>query len=147
MRRLGLIVAGLAGAVALSACSSAPSSSGTTTTTARAATTTTGASTIDLLGHAVRAYESSMGVKPSQFMLTSLGVSGVDPAWAQFSIGPAASDVDTFQGGYGYLYRSGGVWSVVGFGSAQVGCPPAAPGNKVLPADVLAGFDKSCPPS
>jgi hypothetical protein len=36
---------------------------------------------------------------------------------------------------------------VVGFGSAEVGCPPGAPGNAVVPAAVLAAFGLPCPTS
>ena len=57
-----------------------------------------------------------------------------------------STDQGTFQGGYGFLHLANGTWSVVGFGSAQVGCPPGAPGNMVVPAAVLGGFGLgTCP--
>ena len=126
--------------------SSTSTSSTSSTTSTTTATTTTTSATVSIT-RVVNAYESAQGIQPSQFVINGITVSSVDPTWAKFSIGPTAADQASFQGGYGFVHQSGGVWTVTGFGTAEVGCPPAAAGNVVVPAAVLAGFNLSCPPS
>ena len=118
-----------------------------TTTTAPPATTTTATSQQSALTAAVTAFQTSEGVPQSKYLVTKLQVSTVQPTWAIFSVGPSTTSKATFQGGYGFLHLSGGTWSVASFGSAQVGCPPGAAGNTVVPTAVLNGFGLagSCP--
>jgi hypothetical protein len=80
-------------------------------------------------------------------MITGSTVSSVDPSYVLFHIGPAAGYENTVQGGYGFVHGAGSSWTVIGFGSSEVGCPPGAAGNQVVPANVLTGFGLSCPPS
>ncbi|MGH9093426.1 MAG: hypothetical protein ACRDZR_18895 [Acidimicrobiales bacterium] len=94
------------------------------------------------LAAAVAAFQASQGVGASTYEITGTAVSGVDPTWARFSVGPTPASQDTFQGGYGFLHQAGGTWTVVGFGSAEVGCSPQSGG---VPPAVLAGFGDSCP--
>ncbi|HEY5246783.1 MAG TPA: hypothetical protein VIJ60_14030, partial [Acidimicrobiales bacterium] len=115
----------------------------TTTTAPPAATTTT--SQQSALTAAVTAFQTSEGVPQSKYLVTKVQVSTVQSTWAIFSVGPSTTSKATFQGGYGFLHRSGGTWSVASFGSAEVGCPPGAAGNTVVPTAVLAGFGQSCP--
>ena len=127
--------------------SPAPPRPSTTTTTSAPATTTTAASAVSAVTAAVNAYQASQGILPAQYTLTSVAISTVDPTWARWSVGPSSNDQATFQGGYGFAHQSGGTWTVVGFGSAEVGCPPGAAGNAVVPAPVLSGFNLTCPPT
>jgi len=158
LRRMATVGVLLVLALTLAACSSGPkpgkagsgsgsgSKSGaksTTTSTASPTTTTIAAAVKNTLSSAVTAYESTVGVKTDQYKIGRLEVSGVDPSWALFSV-LSTSTADTFQGGYGFAHMTGGNWSVVGFGTADVGCPPAS-GNHLVPAKVLAGFFLSCP--
>jgi hypothetical protein len=119
----------------------------TTTTTAPPSTTTTASSQKAALTAVVVAFQTSQGVSQSKYHISGLAVSTVQSTWAKFSVGPTATDKGTFQGGYGFLRLSNGTWSVVGFGSSQVGCPPGAAGNMVVPTAVLNGFGLggSCP--
>jgi hypothetical protein len=140
-------------ALALAACGSgkpgAKSSTGSTskskatTTTLPPTTTTIPPAVKNTLTSAVTAYESAQGVTPSQYSISRLETSGVDSSWALFAILESGNQVN-FQGGYGFAHMTGGNWSVVAFGSSMVGCPPGAKGNKVVPANVLAGFSLSC---
>jgi hypothetical protein len=114
-----------------------------TTTTAPHATTTTAATQQSALTAAVTAFQTAEGVPQSKYLVTKLQVSTVQPTWAIFSVGPSTTSKATFQGGYGFLHLSGGKWSVVSFGSSQVGCPPGAAGNTVVPTAVLDGFGLS----
>lgn len=148
LRRMARIGVPLLLALTLAACSSGakPGKSGaksTTTSTASPTTTTITAAVKNTLSSAVTAYESAVGVQPSQYSIGRLEVSGVDPSWALFSV-LSTSTSDTFHGGYGIAHMSGGNWSVVGFGSSNVGCPPGASGNHLVPAKVLDGFSLSC---
>ncbi len=130
-----------------------PSTTTTTSTTAAATTTTAPPTTTTVLSQraalttAVVAFQTSQGVTQSKYHINKLVVSTVQPTWATFAVGPTSTDQATFQGGYGFLHLANGVWSVVGFGSAEVGCPPGAAGNMVVPTAVLSGFGLTCPPS
>jgi len=155
MSRLAAVGVLLVVAFTLAACSSSPkhgsgsksgSKSGSTTssTAAKSPTTTTIAPAVkNTLTSAVTDYESAHGLNASQYTVGRLEVSGVDSSWALFTILPAGGQA-TLQGGYGFAHLNGATWSVVGFGSAEVGCPPGASGNKLVPAPVLAGFHLSC---
>jgi|GEM_PF-3539717 len=123
-----------------------PTGSTTTTTAGAPAPTATAASPVAAITTAVDAYQLGQGLQPGQYTITGISVSTVDPDWARFSVGPTPADRASFQGGYGFAHRSDGYWSVVGFGSAGVGCLPGAADNQVVPAPVLAGFDLSCTP-
>jgi len=121
----------------------APAHPSTTTTAAPTATTT--ASPVGAVTTVVNAYQLGQGIQPAQYTITSVAISTVDPTWAKFSVGPTSADQASFQGGCGFAHQRGESWAVVGFGSAEVGCPPGAPGNEVVPAAVLAGFNLPCP--
>jgi hypothetical protein len=69
----------------------------------------------------------------------------VDPSYVLFKVGPAPGHENTVQGGYGFVYLSGGTWSVTGFGTSEVGCPPNNSENQAVPTAVLSGFGLSCP--
>ncbi len=154
LRRMAKIGVPLVLAISLAACGSGPKSGAksgsksgakakTTTTTVPPTTTTIAPATATTLTAAVNAYESGQGVKTSEYTVNRLMTSGVDPTWALFTLLPASGEAD-FQGGYGFAHMTSGNWSVVGFGSSGVGCPPGATGNKVVPANVLAGFHLTC---
>jgi peptidoglycan hydrolase-like protein with peptidoglycan-binding domain len=123
------------------------SSTTTSSTTSSSTTTTTGSgSTVPAAAtSAINAYETANGPAAGTWVLVSSSLSTVDPTYVYFRIGPAAGYENTVQGGYGFAHNAGGSWSVIGFGSAGVGCPPGAGGNQVVPANVLAGFGVSCP--
>ena len=124
------------------------STSGSTTTTARTGTTTTAASGVPAAATAaINSYETANGPAAGTWQITSSQVSKVDPSYVYFQIGPTAGHETTVQGGYGFAHLQSGTWSVIGFGSAQVGCPPGAAGNAVVPSTVLAEFGFSCPPA
>jgi hypothetical protein len=154
LRRMAKVGVPLVLAISLAACGSGPKSGAksgsksgakakTTTTTVPPTTTTIAPATATTLTAAVNAYESGQGVKTSEYTINRLMTSGVDPTWALFTLLPASGETD-FQGGYGFAHMTSGNWSVVGFGSSGVGCPPGATGNKVVPANVLAGFHLTC---
>ncbi len=115
----------------------------TTSTTAPPATTTT-TTPQSALTAAVVAFQTSQGVPQSSYQISKLTVSTVQPTWAIFSVGPTTATKATFQGGYGFLHLVNGTWSVVAFGSAEVGCPGGSPSTQV-PTAVLSGFGQSCP--
>jgi hypothetical protein len=153
LRRITVIGIPLALALTLAACGSSPhkghagtksgSGKSTTTTTVSATTTTIAPAVHNSLNTAITAYQTSQGLQASQYTITHIEVSAVDSSWALFSVIPTANEVN-FQGGYGFVHEVNGNWSVVGFGSSNVGCPPGAKGNKVLPANILNGFHLGC---
>lgn len=119
-----------------------------TTTTNSAVTTTTTASGASATALAsINAYERTNGPAAGTWQITSTQVSSVDPSYVLFRIGPTAGHQDTVQGGYGFVHNQSGTWTVIGFGSAQVGCPPGSAQAPVVPTAVLTGFGLACPPS
>jgi hypothetical protein len=88
-------------------------------------------------------YQTAQHVPRGTYVVTGVKLASVDPSWAKFSVGPTPADRATFQGGYGIAHMSGSDWSVVGFGSAEVGCPP----GPSVPSDVLNSLGLSCPSS
>lgn len=93
---------------------------------------------------AINAYEAANG-PATGWKITALQTSSVDPSYLLFNIGPAPGH--DIQDGYGFAHETSGTWVVVGFGSAEVGCPPGASDNAVIPKAVLSGFRLSCPTS
>jgi peptidoglycan hydrolase-like protein with peptidoglycan-binding domain len=122
-------------------CTTTPSTSSTSTTIPAGSGVPTAAIA------AITSYENANGPATGTWVLSSSQVSTVDPTYVLFHIGPAPGHQDTVQGGYGFAHSSGGTWSVIGFGSAQVGCPPGGPQTPVVPAAVLSGFGLTCPPT
>lgn len=122
-------LAGLVLSTTLAACTSggAPSGGGGTSA-ARAA---------------VISYENVNGPPAGTWKIAGLTASSVDASYVLFRIGPKGNA--QVQGGYGFVHDEGGVWKVIGFGSAEVGCPPGAPDNPVVPSKVLSGFRLTCP--
>lgn len=118
-----------------------------TTATTTTTSTSTGSSVPSAATAAINAYETTNGPKAGTWVITGSSVSSVDPSYVLFHIGPAPGYENTVQGGYGFVHQSGGTWTVIGFGSSEVGCPPGAAGNQVVPTNVLTGFGLSCPPS
>ena len=119
-----------------------------TTTTSSAVTTTTAASAAPAAATAaINAYETANGPPVGTWQITATQVSSVDPSYILFRIGPAPGYQDTVQGGYGFVHNQSGTWTVIGFGSAQVGCPPGGAQTPVVPTAVLTGFGLACPPS
>jgi peptidoglycan hydrolase-like protein with peptidoglycan-binding domain len=119
----------------------------TTTSTTVAASTTTAPSGTGVPAAAtaaITAYETAHGPTAGTWAITSSALSSVNPNYVLFRIGPASNtDVDV-QPGYGIVYSSGGTWTVIGFGSAEVGCPGTSQ-TPVVPAPVLSGFGLTCP--
>jgi hypothetical protein len=119
----------------------------TTSTTTPSSTTTTAASgsTVPAAATAaINSYEATNGPAAGSFVITAQKRSTVDPSYVYFSIGPAAGH--TVQGGYGFVHGSGSSWTVIGFGSAGVGCQ-AGSNTPAVPMSVLAGFGLTCPTS
>jgi peptidoglycan hydrolase-like protein with peptidoglycan-binding domain len=130
-------------------CSTSPSS--TTTTSSSMPSTTTTAAAAAFPGvptsavTAITAYETTNGPGVGTWRISSAKLSSADPSYVYFQIGPAAGHENTVQGGYGFVHTQGGAWSVVGFGTSGVGCPPNNSQNALIPAAVLAEFGVSCP--
>ncbi len=147
LRRMATVGVPLALAASLAACGAATKpgskSSAKSTTTVPVTTTTLAPQVKSTLTQAVTSYETAQGVKQSEYTISRLEASSVDPTWALFALLPTTGEVD-FQSGYGFAHMTGGSWTVVSFGSSMVGCPPGASGNEVVPAKVLAGFFLSC---
>jgi hypothetical protein len=143
-RRLGALAIAGASAFAIASCTSSSESATTTTSTSEATSATISPSVTAALSGTINSYELAQGVPPGHYTIVKLQVSSVDPSWALFLLDP---NPNTYQGGYGFLHQTNAMWSVTGFGTALVGCPPASAGNQLVPAAVLAGFDQACPPS
>jgi peptidoglycan hydrolase-like protein with peptidoglycan-binding domain len=119
----------------------------TTTTTTVAASTTTAPSGTGVPAAAtaaIKAYETVHGPTAGTWAITSSELSSVNPNYVLFRIGPASNSDVNVQPGYGIVYLSGGTWAVIGFGSAEVGCPGTSQ-TPVVPAPVLSGFGLTCP--
>jgi len=93
---------------------------------------------------AVSKYELAHGPKLGTWLLTAVRSSTADPAYVMFRVGPAAPNDTNVQAGYGFAHLAGSTWTVVGFGSDAVGCPPGAAGNAVVPPAVISSFGLSC---
>lgn len=146
----GLTVDGVYGSNTKAKLSSAAAAGSKVCTTATTTTTSSssGSSGVPSAATAaINAYEAANGPKSGTWVITGSSVSSVDPSYVLFHIGPAPGYENTVQGGYGFVHQSGGTWTVIGFGSSEVGCPPGASGNQVVPTNVLTGFGLSCPPS
>lgn len=117
----------------------------TTTTTSASPTTTSASGQAAALVATINAWMAANGPTAGTWALTSTALSTVDPTYALFRIGPAPGYENSVQGGYGFAHLSGGTWSVIGFGSAGVGCPPGTATYPAVPAAVLAGFGVTCP--
>lgn len=118
----------------------------TTTTAASSVTTTTAATGVPTAAlTAITAYEQAHGPGAGAWEITSIQRSTVDPSYVLFKVGPTPGHESTVQGGYGFAHLSGGTWSVTGFGTSEVGCPPNNSGNQAVPTAVLTGFGLNCP--
>jgi peptidoglycan hydrolase-like protein with peptidoglycan-binding domain len=138
--RLKLIAAVNAGKkVCVASTTTTTGASSVTTTTASASGVPTAALT------AITAYETAHGPGAGAWEISSTQRSSVDPSYMLFKVGPAPGHENTVQGGYGFVHLSGGTWSVTGFGSSEVGCPPNNADNQAVPTAVLSGFGLSCP--
>ena len=93
---------------------------------------------------AINRYELAHGPKLGTWLLTAVQASIADPTYVMFRINPASPKNTNVQSGYGFVHRQGTTWTVVGFGSDSVGCPPGAAGNAVVPKLVISGFGFSC---
>lgn len=94
---------------------------------------------------AINSYETQYGPGVGKWVIESSQVSKVNPNYVFFRIGPAKGFEDSVQGGYGFALESGTSWSVIGFGSALVGCPGDAAQTAVVPSAVLTEFGFGCP--
>ncbi|MGD0392194.1 MAG: peptidoglycan-binding domain-containing protein [Acidimicrobiales bacterium] len=129
-------------------CTTSPST--TTTTSSSSTTTTTAASFAGVPAPAVAAitaFETAHGPGVGTWQISSAKLSSADPSYVYFQIGPAPGHESTVQGGYGFVRTQGGMWSVVGFGTSAVGCPPNNSQNGLVPTAVLAEFGVTCPSS
>jgi Flp pilus assembly protein TadD len=138
-------------AVAGSACSSSSKSTATTLPGPRETPTSTISATPQkgtpapaAALAAINRYELKSGPALGTWLLTAVQASLADPTYVMFRISPASAKDTNVQGGYGFAHLKGGTWTVVGFGSDSVGCPPGAAGNAVVPALVISGFGFSC---
>jgi hypothetical protein len=93
---------------------------------------------------AINSYELKHGPALGTWLLTAVQASIADPTYVMFRISPASAKDTNVQGGYGFAHQQGTKWTVVGFGSDGVGCPPGAAGNAVVPAAVITSFGFSC---
>jgi len=135
-----------AAALGTRVCTSTSSTTTTTTSSSTSTTTGNGSAPAGALA-AVNAYETTNGPAAGTWKITSAQVSTVDPTYVLFRIGPAPGYENQVQGGYGFVHDQAGTWTVGGFGSADVGCPPGAAEAPVVPTAVLSGFGLSCPPA
>jgi hypothetical protein len=94
---------------------------------------------------AINSYETQNGPGVGKWVIASAQVSKVNPMYVFFRIGPAKGFEDSVQGGYGFALDSGNSWSVIGFGSALVGCPESGSDAAVVPPAVLTEFGFGCP--
>jgi len=113
---------------------------------ANSTTSTTTDPTTAAIVAAITAFQHSQNVNPSYWTITSVTISKVDPTWAKFTIGATAAGQANFQPVYGFVHRTGSTWAVTGVGTADVGCPPGAPDNQVVPTAVMTGFGITCTP-
>lgn len=140
-------------ALVVAACGSSPSATSTTsssrstTTTEMVGPTATTATTVasaerQAVVTAVTAYESQQGLPASHYQVTNVVVSSVDPTWARFDVQATPAYRGSFQDFYGVARRSGGRWTVLVVGTAEVGCPP---GSNVVPVPVRPSLSIVCP--
>ena len=94
---------------------------------------------------AINSYETQNGPGVGKWVTESAQVSTVNPTYVFFRIGPAKGFEDSVQGGYGFALDSGTSWSVIGFGSALVGCPESGSHAAVVPPAILTEFGFGCP--
>jgi len=154
--RLGAVALAVTLGLGATACSSSskspvdgPTTDVNNTTTAVAGTSvppgyTTQVTVPNGAVNAIRVYEVKNGPPIGSWTITSVQVSAVDPTYVLYRITPTPGQTNV-QGGYGFAHKVGTTWSVVGFGTDAVGCPPGATGAQVIPATVLGGFRLSCP--
>lgn len=94
---------------------------------------------------AINRYETENGPRVGKWVIGSSQVSKVNPMYVFFRIEPAKGFEGSVQGGYGFALDSGASWSVIGFGSADVGCQMSGSLTPVVPSAVLAEFGFGCP--
>ena len=135
-------------ALLLAGCSSSTESSSTTTS---AASTTTSGQDPDVAQviEVAKAQAVSSGLVGSNVTVTAT-VSPVNDSWMKIEVTPTNPSSDAFQPYYGYAHQ-GANWTVVAFGSAQVGCVATspnsmttAPNQGVVPRSVIESFNMSC---
>jgi len=93
---------------------------------------------------AINTFETKYGPAVGTWKITLVQKSTVDPDYVMFKIGPAPGNEATVQGGYGFVHRVDASWTVIGFGTLDVGCAPAGPTTPVVPTAVLDGFGVPC---
>ncbi len=94
---------------------------------------------------AINAWETQNGPPVGTWVVSSANVSSGNPTWVMFKIGAAPAYEAKVQGGYGFAQQLGATWSVVGFGSADVGCAIPGSTTPVVPTPVLSSFGIVCP--
>jgi hypothetical protein len=94
---------------------------------------------------AIDHYETQNGPGVGKWVIGSSQVAKANPMYVFFRIGPAKGFENSVQGGYGFALDSGSSRSVIGFGSAMVGC--SGSNSPVAPSAVLAEFGFACPPN
>jgi hypothetical protein len=92
---------------------------------------------------AINAFQSSHG-PATGWMITSTQTSAVDASYVLFKLGPAPGYQNSYQGGYGFVAQGAGAWSVVGFGTVDVGCASDGSTQPVVPSAVIRGFGLTC---
>jgi hypothetical protein len=139
-----IVVLGLGAA----ACSSSSKTSASTTTSTPLPTTPAppqnGKPAPTAALTAINQYEAKSGPAPGTWLITSVQASKVDKTFVMYRLEPSSTSVKNVQSGYGFVHEVGTKWSVVGFGSDAVGCPPGVPGNATIPPTVLSSFGLTC---
>jgi hypothetical protein len=95
---------------------------------------------------AIRKHLTTNGPPLGTWVITSALVSTVDPTYVMFRISPGEGHEAEVEGGYGFAHNQGGNWTVTGFGTDAVGCPPGSAQNQPVPAKVLVAFSITCAP-
>jgi len=96
---------------------------------------------------AIMTWETANGPAASTWKLAAAQASAVNPAYVLFNLTAAAGHEATFQPGYGFALNTGGTWTVVSYGNADIGCPGPGTNGTSMPTNVLASFGLSCPPA
>ena len=93
---------------------------------------------------AIDAFEGKYGPASGTWKIAQVQRSTVDPDYVMFKIAPTTGSRSTVQNGYGFVHGQDAAWTVIGFGTFDVGCPPGGPTTPVVPTAVLNGFGVSC---
>lgn len=126
---LGVSIASLS--LLLSGCSDDSSGSKPAPSTTTGASTTTGTPVPSTTfppaeAEAIRAevidYQQNLGIGSSFFDVRNFLLSSADPSWARFNVAPTAGNEGEIESAYGVAHSDGSLWTIVDYGTADVGC-------------------------